>query len=41
MSLRVELLAGADADAQTIFNSFEGYGDGCGVELLTAFINLD
>ena len=36
MSLRVELLAGADADLQTIFNRFEGYGDGCGVELLTA-----
>jgi hypothetical protein len=36
MSLRVELLAGADADLQTIFNRHEGYGEGCGVELLTA-----
>ncbi len=34
MSLRVELLAGADGDLQTIFNRFEEHGEGCGVELL-------
>jgi hypothetical protein len=36
MSLGVDLLAGAESDLQTIFNRFEGYGEGCGVEMLMA-----
>ncbi|HEY3853332.1 MAG TPA: type II toxin-antitoxin system RelE/ParE family toxin [Verrucomicrobiae bacterium] len=35
MSLRVDLLAGAEADLQTIFNRLESHADGLGVELLT------
>ena len=35
MSLRVEFLAGADADLQEVFNRFEDYRDGFGVEFLT------
>ncbi len=35
MSLRVDLLAGADADLQGIFNRLEDCGDGLGVEFLT------
>lgn len=35
MSLRVEFLSGADADLQGIFNRFEDYRDGFGVEFMT------
>lgn len=35
MSLRVEFLSGADADLQGIFNRFENYRDGFGVEFMT------
>ena len=35
MSLRVEFLSGADADLQEIFNRFEDYRDGFGVEFMT------
>ncbi len=35
MSLPVEFLSGADADLQTIFNRFEEYREGFGVEFLT------
>ena len=35
MSLRVEFLAGADAELQEVFNRFEDYRDGFGVEFLT------
>ncbi len=36
MSLPVEFLSGADADLQGIFNRFEEYQEGFGVEFLTA-----
>ena len=36
MSLPVELLSGADADLQQIFNQFEEYREGFGVEFMTA-----
>lgn len=36
MSLPVVFLSGADADLQEIFNRFEHYQDGFGVELMTA-----
>ena len=35
MSLPVELLSGADADLQEIFNRFEDYREGFGVEFMT------
>ena len=35
MSLRVEFLSGADADLQEIFNRFEDYRQGFGVEFMT------
>jgi len=35
MSLRVEFLSGADADLQEIFNRFEDYRDGFGIEFMT------
>jgi hypothetical protein len=35
MSLPVEFLSGADAELQEIFNRFEDYRDGFGVEFLT------
>ena len=35
MSLPVELLSGADADLQKIFNRFEDYRKGFGVEFMT------
>ena len=35
MSLRVELLSGADADLQEAFNRFEDYRDGFGAEFMT------
>lgn len=35
MSLRVEFLAGADAELQEVFNRFEDYREGFGVEFLT------
>ena len=35
MSLRVEFLSGADAELQEVFNRFEDYRDGFGVEFLT------
>ena len=35
MNLRVELLSGADADLQHIFNQLEGYREGFGVEFMT------
>ena len=35
MSLRVVLLSGADADLQEIFNRFEDYRDGFGLEFMT------
>ncbi len=35
MSLRVEFLSGADADLQEIFNRFEDYREGFGVEFMT------
>jgi hypothetical protein len=35
MSLPVEFLSGADAELQQIFNRFEDYRDGFGVEFLT------
>ena len=35
MSLRVEFLSGADAELQEVFNRFEDYLDGFGVEFLT------
>ena len=35
MSLRVEFLSGADADFQEIFNRFEDYRQGFGVEFMT------
>jgi toxin ParE1/3/4 len=34
MSLAVEFLSGADADLQEIFNRFEDYRDGFGVEFM-------
>lgn len=34
MSLRVEFLAGADADLQEIFNRFEDYREGFGAEFM-------
>lgn len=34
MSLPVELLSGADADLQNIFNRFEDYRDGFGAEFV-------
>lgn len=34
MSLRIEFLSGADADLQAIFEGFEEYQDGFGVEFL-------
>jgi hypothetical protein len=36
MSLPVDLLVGADADLQQIFERFEGYREGFGIELVTA-----
>jgi plasmid stabilization system protein ParE len=36
MSRPVELLRGADADLQEIFNLFEDYREGFGVEFMTA-----
>ena len=36
MSLPVEFLAGADAELQGIFNRFEEYREGFGVEFMTA-----
>ena len=36
MSLPVELLSGASADLQKIFNQFEDYREGFGVEFMTA-----
>jgi hypothetical protein len=36
MSLRIELLSGADADLQEAFNRFEDYRDGFGVEFMAA-----
>jgi hypothetical protein len=36
MSLPVVFLSGADADLQEIFNRFEDYRDGFGVEFMTA-----
>jgi hypothetical protein len=36
MSLPVQLLHGADADLQQIFNQFEEYREGFGVEFMTA-----
>jgi len=36
MSLPVVLLSGAEADLQAIFNRFEDYRDGFGVEFMTA-----
>ncbi len=35
MSLPVEFLSGADADLQNIFNRFEDYREGFGVEFMT------
>ena len=35
MNLRVELLSGADADLQDIFNRLESYHEGFGVEFMT------
>ena len=35
MSLRVEFLSGADADLQEVFNRFEDYREGFGVEFMT------
>ena len=35
MSLRVEFLSGADAELQEVFNRFEDYRDGFGVEFMT------
>ena len=35
MSLRVEFLSGADAELQEVFNQFEDYRDGFGVEFMT------
>jgi len=35
MSLRVELLLGADADLQEVFNRFEDFRDGFGIEFMT------
>jgi hypothetical protein len=35
MSLPVEFLSGADADLQEIFNRFEDYREGLGVEFVT------
>lgn len=35
MSLRVVLLSGADADLQEVFNRFEDYRDGFGLEFMT------
>jgi hypothetical protein len=35
MSLSVEFLSGADAELQEIFNRFQDYRDGFGVEFLT------
>jgi hypothetical protein len=35
MSLRVELLSGADADLQEFFNRFEDYRQGFGAEFIT------
>ncbi len=35
MSLRVEFLFGADPELQQIFNRFEDYRDGFGVEFMT------
>jgi|SRR5215211_3256281 len=35
MSLPVEFLSGADADLQQIFNRFEDYREGFGVEFMT------
>ena len=34
MSLRVEFLSGADADFQEVFNRFEDYREGFGVEFM-------
>lgn len=36
MSLRVELLSGADADLQEIFNRYEDYRENFGVEFMVA-----
>ena len=36
MSLPVEFLSGADADLQGVFNHFEEYKEGFGVEFMTA-----
>ena len=36
MSLPVVFVSGADSDLQGIFNRFEEYSEGCGVEFLTA-----
>ena len=35
MSLRVVLLSGADAGLQEVFNRFEDYRDGFGLEFMT------
>lgn len=35
MSLRIVLLSGADADLQEVFNRFEDYRDGFGLEFMT------
>lgn len=35
MSLRVEFLSGADADLQEVFDRFEDYREGFGVEFMT------
>jgi toxin ParE2 len=36
MSLRIEMLSGADADLQGAFNRFEDYGEGFGAEFMAA-----
>ena len=36
MSLPVDLLSGADAELQQIFNRLEDYREGLGVEFMTA-----
>src|SRR6476659_1538968 len=36
MNLPVVFLSGADADLQAVFNQFEGYREGFGIEFMTA-----
>ena len=36
MSLPIEFLSGADADLQEVFNRFEDYREGFGVEFMLA-----